>query len=295
MLMPKMANNGEIGRLKFTCRFPHKIWCLDIKYMPLPIDDDETLSNVLSLSNGFPLRVEINVQLEYTYGQDQMMLFGSSSFVEMLSQETLPTSEQPLIPFIEYSSQNEVLPPRYANDIGRYSTSMLGCDVLRTSNEGPNADGPSLGREFVCKEDNCCFKILPLLFAIIDEETTEAWKWFLVNMRIKVCPGRKDVTLISDRALGIMAAVRWVWETLIQGQPLGYHRWCIRHIASNFNNAVHNTKLKDLLTRACSAHQKRKLSMTLEEIKILNADVFKWIQNLGDPSKWALFHDEGRR
>ncbi|KAH7855059.1 hypothetical protein Vadar_020776 [Vaccinium darrowii] len=153
MLMPKVANNGEIGRLKFTCRYPHKNWRSDIKYVPLPINDDETLSNVLCMSSTFPSCLEIYVELEYTYGQEQMMLLGSSTFVEMLSQETLPRSGHLSMPFFDYSSQNQVVPPRHSHDIGGCSTATLGRDVLRTSNNAPNAEGPSLGGEFGCTEE----------------------------------------------------------------------------------------------------------------------------------------------
>ncbi|KAH7855985.1 hypothetical protein Vadar_031281 [Vaccinium darrowii] len=151
--MPKVANNGEIGRLKFTCRYPNKNWRSDIKYVPLPINDDETLSNVLCMSSTFPSCLEIYVELEYTYAQEQMTLLGSSTFAKMLSQETLPRSGQLSMPFIDYSSQNQVVLPRHSHDNGGCSTATLGCDVLHTSNNACNAEGPSLGGEFGCTEE----------------------------------------------------------------------------------------------------------------------------------------------
>ena len=112
----------------------------------------------------------------------------------------------------------------------------------------------------------CTFggNLLPLAFALVDEETTDAWSRFIFHLRTKVVPGRPDLTLISDRGQGILSAVQHFWETPIAGQPVGYHRWCLRHVCSNFNTRAHDVKLRDLLWRAGSAHQIRKLNRTLQ-------------------------------
>lgn len=52
--------------------------------------------------------------------------------------------------------------------------------------------------------------ILPLAFAIIDEERIKSWSWFLMNLRQHVVPTCEGVTLIFDHhktLLGVVA--RW--------------------------------------------------------------------------------------
>ncbi|XP_073127646.1 uncharacterized protein [Henckelia pumila] len=50
-------------------------------------------------------------------------------------------------------------------------------------------------------------QVLPLAFAIVDEETSDSWKWFLENVGRHVVCGENGVCLISDRHKGIVRAV----------------------------------------------------------------------------------------
>ncbi|KAL0304065.1 UNVERIFIED_CONTAM: hypothetical protein Sradi_6274600 [Sesamum radiatum] len=51
-------------------------------------------------------------------------------------------------------------------------------------------------------------QVLPLAFAIVDDESTSSWKWFLTLLSRHVIRGRRGVCLISDRHPGIIKAVR---------------------------------------------------------------------------------------
>ena len=76
-------------------------------------------------------------------------------------------------------------------------------------------------------------------------------------------------------------------------------------MCSNFNTRVHDVKLRDMLYRAGSAHQKRKFNETLKSLfELLPPDErgrlnpgWKWIQDnpLHTVDKWTLSHDDGRR
>ncbi|GFZ16916.1 hypothetical protein Acr_26g0001860 [Actinidia rufa] len=84
-----------------------------------------------------------------------------------------------------------------------------------------------------------------------------------------IVPGIEGVTLISDRHAAIISAVKHEWETARLGQPIGIHRYCLRHFRSNYQKIFDNVKVKDLIWKAGTAHQ--------------------------DPRKWTLAHDGGYR
>ncbi|XP_015937759.1 uncharacterized protein LOC107463475 [Arachis duranensis] len=74
--------------------------------------------------------------------------------------------------------------------------------------------------------------IVPIAFAIVEGETSDAWHFFLSNMRQHVVT-RDGVGLISDRHESINAAVdrsNGAWSP----PNIVFHMFCIRHIESNF-------------------------------------------------------------
>ncbi|RYQ84979.1 hypothetical protein Ahy_B10g104486 isoform E [Arachis hypogaea] len=73
--------------------------------------------------------------------------------------------------------------------------------------------------------------IVPIAFAIVEEETSDAWHFFLSNLQQHVVT-RDSVGLISHRHESINAAVtrsNGAWPP-----PKAFHMFCIRHIESNF-------------------------------------------------------------
>ncbi|XP_016167133.1 uncharacterized protein LOC107609641 [Arachis ipaensis] len=73
--------------------------------------------------------------------------------------------------------------------------------------------------------------IVPIAFAIVEGETSDAWHFFLSNLRQHVVT-QDGVGLISDRHESINAAVErsnGAWSP-----PRAFHMFCIRHIESNF-------------------------------------------------------------
>ncbi|RYR28405.1 hypothetical protein Ahy_B01g052517 isoform A [Arachis hypogaea] len=73
--------------------------------------------------------------------------------------------------------------------------------------------------------------IVPIAFAIVEGETSDAWYFFLSNLRQHVVT-RDGVGLISDRHNSIRSAIErsnGAWSP-----PRAFHMFCIRHIESNF-------------------------------------------------------------
>ncbi|KAL0404486.1 UNVERIFIED_CONTAM: hypothetical protein Sradi_2089400 [Sesamum radiatum] len=135
-------------------------------------------------------------------------------------------------------------------------------------------------------------QVLPLVFALVDEETLASWTWFLQMLAKHFLPGEDDrVCLISDRHGGLTNAVNYVPTFKF---PHGVHRFCLRHVCSNFNNKYKNIQLKDLCWRAGAESSARKFDQIIEKIKGLNEEAYDWLGNI-DKTQWTLAHDGGWR
>ncbi|XP_075504484.1 uncharacterized protein LOC142541920 [Primulina tabacum] len=89
-------------------------------------------------------------------------------------------------------------------------------------------------------------QVLPLGFAIMDEETTDSWKWFLENLRSQVVRGENGVCLIYDRHKGIVRATEDLpyfqppYEKWSLAHDGGWHRWVMTTNMSECLNSVLN-------------------------------------------------------
>ena len=89
-------------------------------------------------------------------------------------------------------------------------------------------------------------RIFPVAFAVVHRESNDNWEYFLNLLRYAVvdehpCPN--DVCIISDRHKGIIHAMQ---TSLWVNNP---HRFCIRHIASNYNTRFKNEHLKNIVEK----------------------------------------------
>ncbi|KAL0329068.1 UNVERIFIED_CONTAM: hypothetical protein Sradi_4893500 [Sesamum radiatum] len=134
-------------------------------------------------------------------------------------------------------------------------------------------------------------KVLPLAFAVVDEETYPSWKWFLQQLSRHVIRGRRGMCLISDRHGGLIKAVH---EGPNFVSPHGVRRYCLRHVCSNFNSSIKNVVLKDLCWQAGSEYQLRKFNRIMEEIKKQDVKAFAYLDQI-NKEKWTASHDGGWR
>lgn len=72
----------------------------------------------------------------------------------------------------------------------------------------------------------------PVCYGLVDEESYENWNWFLSLLRKHVCRSRKEVCILSDRAKGILKAMKDPSSGFTE--PFGYHKYCLLHVRSNF-------------------------------------------------------------
>ena len=73
-----------------------------------------------------------------------------------------------------------------------------------------------------------------------------------------------------------------------------YHRFCLRHVASNFNQQIGNKNLKAMVMWASMENQLRKYQITRDRITQLSADGEKYLIDIL-VAKWTLAHYGGHR
>ncbi|RVW68072.1 hypothetical protein CK203_064579 [Vitis vinifera] len=134
-------------------------------------------------------------------------------------------------------------------------------------------------------------QLFPLAFAMTEGENTNSWSWLLACIRVGVTQ-RKGLRLISDRHPGIIAAVNETYSGWTQ--PDACHRFCMRHLASNFNTKFKDKTLKDLMCRAAMESKVKKLISHMDTIGRINAEARNWLEQI-PLEKWALSYDGGRR
>ncbi|XP_075645812.1 uncharacterized protein LOC142616971 [Castanea sativa] len=76
----------------------------------------------------------------------------------------------------------------------------------------------------------------------------------------------KDICIISDRHKGIQNAIA-NWPRDDHGRVRVYHRYCLRHVASNFNTHFQDATLKSLALKAGYATQEAKFELYMQPIK----------------------------
>ncbi|XP_020552656.1 uncharacterized protein LOC105155745 [Sesamum indicum] len=145
-----------------------------------------------------------------------------------------------------------------------------------------SVDGTHLYRKYkhkmliaAAKDENQ--QVLPLAFAIVDEESHLSWKWFFRQLSRHTIRGRRGICLISDRHAGITRVVREYPDFV---SPNDMHRYCLRHVCSNFNSKHKNVVLKDLCWKAGSEYQIRKFNRIMDEIKSQSLEAFQWLDRI---------------
>jgi hypothetical protein len=73
-------------------------------------------------------------------------------------------------------------------------------------------------------------QIVPMAFALAEEENIDSWSWFMRHLRIHVLGPTHRICMISDHHIRLLNAA----EEHIEGCPPLVHRWCMHHFAANF-------------------------------------------------------------
>ncbi|XP_047178079.1 uncharacterized protein LOC124845084 [Vigna umbellata] len=114
------------------------------------------------------------------------------------------------------------------------------------------------------------YQMLPLAYAILEVENKETWTWFM-ELLIEDLGGPEvcsSLTLISYQQKGLLPVVQDV-------VPRVAHKFCVRHLYSNFRKKFPKNNLKKLMWRASTTTHPQKWEKEMGSIKEVNQDAFR--------------------
>ncbi|XP_025661251.1 uncharacterized protein [Arachis hypogaea] len=131
--------------------------------------------------------------------------------------------------------------------------------------------------------------IVPIAFAIVEGETSDAWHFFLRNLRQHVVT-RDGVGLISDRHESINVAVErsnGAWSPL-----RAFHMFCIRHIKSNFLRKFKAPYLQKLVVNIEYSRTVREYEVRYQRLREWGEAYTNWLNRI-PREQYALTFDGG--
>ncbi|CAA0841287.1 MuDR family transposase, partial [Striga hermonthica] len=131
-------------------------------------------------------------------------------------------------------------------------------------------------------------RLLPVAYALVDEESTGSRSFFLRNLRRYVVFD-KQICVLSDRDVGLRSAIESLpdWQ-----EPAAYHRICLRHLRSNV--VTRSKKIRDWCWELGSQLSKQKFRQTKQRLQEFNSDAYNYLFNI-PLNQWTLYRDEKRR
>lgn len=135
--------------------------------------------------------------------------------------------------------------------------------------------------------------VFPVAFAVVDEETADNWRWFLVELKSAISTSRR-ITFVADMEKGLRESISEVFET-------AYHGYCLRCLSENFRKDLplhFSHEVKRLLLAdfyaAAYAPKLEEFQRCAESIKGISPEAFNWIVN-SKLNNWANVYFEGAR
>ena len=121
-------------------------------------------------------------------------------------------------------------------------------------------------------------KVFPLAFAVVDKGLRPSWGWFLECLRISIGHVIPDegICIISNRHKVIKCTII-EWPRGDDGSLRVFHRYCLRHVASNFNTHFNDPTLKALALKAGYVTQEAKFKSIMQTIKDVEINALRMI------------------
>ncbi|CAA0811851.1 MuDR family transposase, partial [Striga hermonthica] len=156
--------------------------------------------------------------------------------------------------------------------------------------DGTHLRGHYKGKLLVVVAQTANKRLLPMAYALVDEESTNSWSFFLRNLRRFVVFDRQ-ICVLSDRDVGLRSAIESLpdWQ-----EPAAYHRICLRHLRSNVVTRFRSKKIQDWCWDLGSQLSKQKFRQTKEQLQEFNPDAYNYLFKI-PLNQWTLYRDEKRR
>nr|CAD1834514.1 unnamed protein product [Ananas comosus var. bracteatus] len=128
--------------------------------------------------------------------------------------------------------------------------------------------------------------IFPIAYAVVDVESTASWAWFLSHLL-------QDLQIQNSAAWTFMSdKQKVIGQYYLQSHdlvPNAEHRFCVRHLYSNFQNSYKGKLLKDYLWAAAKASYVAKFEHWMGLIKETDAVAYEWLVDK-PPQQWSMSH-----
>ncbi|CAL9017841.1 unnamed protein product [Prunus brigantina] len=124
-----------------------------------------------------------------------------------------------------------------------------------------------------------------IAYAIVESECKESWIWFL-ELLVKDCQivNQFGFTFISDKQKGLLLA----FEQVV---PKCDHRFCARHLFSNYRLLFKAKSLRDKFWEALYATIVPHFTRAMEDLKKLSKDAYEWLTSPDKPPRhWSKSH-----
>ncbi|XP_038993876.1 uncharacterized protein LOC120117707 isoform X2 [Hibiscus syriacus] len=135
--------------------------------------------------------------------------------------------------------------------------------------------------------------VFPVAFAVVDVETNDNWRWFLLQLKSAVstsCP----LTFVADRQKGLQESVSEIFKDSNLGYCLRYlSEELVRDLKGQFFKEVQCIMIEHLYS-AASAPKPEDFHTSVESIKSISLEAYDWIMR-SEPHNWANSFFQGAR
>ncbi|XP_061370246.1 uncharacterized protein LOC133312964 [Gastrolobium bilobum] len=118
----------------------------------------------------------------------------------------------------------------------------------------------------------------PIAFAVVEAETRDSWQWFMQLLLNDIGTfEEKGWVIMSDRQKGLNDVLKaYNCE----------HRFCVRHLYSNFKLQYKGKSLKDELWNVARSTTIHEFEKHMRNIKTLDSSAEKWLRDI-EASSWS--------
>uniref|UniRef100_A0A5B6YXA9 SWIM-type domain-containing protein n=1 Tax=Davidia involucrata TaxID=16924 RepID=A0A5B6YXA9_DAVIN len=137
--------------------------------------------------------------------------------------------------------------------------------------------------------------VFPVAFAVVDAETDDNWRWFLLQLKSALSTPR-GITFVADREKGLRESIGDIFRN--EGT---YHGYCLRYLTEElirnlkgqFSHEVKRLMVEDFYAAAYAARPES-FQRCLESIKSISLEAYNWVMQ-SEPVHWANAFFQGAR
>ena len=122
--------------------------------------------------------------------------------------------------------------------------------------------------------------IVPLAFAIAEEEDLYTWGWFMSWLRQAVLDERR-ITVISDQHAAIKAVFAQQNLGWCEAEGEAVHRYCTQHVAENLYRAHPTRRLKNVFKQAVRHKKVWRFEEMMQRLKGMKKEAYEYVTRVG--------------